>query len=177
MDVGDSAGGSRQLARLIDEYGDVVAADLMEYYKVDLRDIYRPEANLTPRYLFVLLKGLPVGSRFNSEKRGGQQFQGWDESRYMQASLINAVRALQYTYVQAHSKKKIQQPDLFPVPDRKQTTQSQISKPGSFANVAAQMILAARKKREAWQQEPKSDGLQFESSRTRADSDVNWIDS
>lgn len=177
MDVCDSAGGSRQLARLIDEYGDVIAADLMETYKVDLRDIYRPEATLTPRFLFVLLKGLPTGSRFNSEKRGGQQFQGWDESRYMQAALINAVRALQYTYVQAHSKKNIQQPDPFPVPDRKQTTQSQISKPGSFANVAASMVLAARKKREAWQQEQKSDGLQSASSPIRPGSDVTWIDS
>lgn len=177
MDGGDSAGGSRQLARLIDEYGDVIAADLMEHYQVDLRDIFRPEARLTPRFLFVLLKGLPMGSRFNSEKRGGQQFAGWDESRYIQVALVNAVRALQYTYVQAHSKKKIQPPDPFPVPDRKQNTQSQVDKPGSFANVAASMVMAARKKREEWQQEQKLGGLQFVSSRTRADSGVIFNDS
>lgn len=140
----------------------------MEHYKVDLRDIYRPEASLSPRFLFVLIKGLPMGSRFNSEKRGGSQFQGWDDSKYMQAALINAVRALQYTYVQAHSKKTIQPPDPFPVPDRKATTKSQVNKPGSFANVAASLINTARKKRETWQVQ-KSDGLQFESSPTRVD--------
>jgi hypothetical protein len=56
--------------------------------------------------VFVLLKGLPLGSRFYSEKRGGQQFRGWNEGRYATVAIVNAVRALQYAHVAAHSKKK-----------------------------------------------------------------------
>ncbi|UAJ16534.1 tail assembly chaperone [Mycobacterium phage LarryKay] len=138
-------GGSRALARLIDEYGDCLVADLWEMYGVDLRDIYLPESRLSPKLALVLIKELPVGSRFYAEKRGGKQFRGWDESRYALVAIVNAVRALQYTYVAAHSKSKPKPPDPFPTPQR--TKARQIRKAGSFAWMAAKQIAAARKRK------------------------------
>lgn len=146
MDGGHESGGSATLARLIDQYGDYIAADLMETYRVDLRDIFVPEARLTPKWLLVLIKELPVTSRFYSEKRGGQQFRGWDESRYTLAAIVNAVRALQWTYLSAHMKSNPKPPEPYPTPDRN-TRKKNNNKPGSFASIAAQMIAAKRAKR------------------------------
>ena len=118
MDGRDSGGGSRGLAELIDEYGEHLAADLMEYYGVDLRDVLRPESRLTPLYLLTLIRGLPDDSRFNAERRGGPEFRGWDADRYIAVANVNAVRALQYTYIAAHSKNKPKPPEPFPTPDK-----------------------------------------------------------
>ncbi|AHY27087.1 tail assembly chaperone [Mycobacterium phage Phantastic] len=139
-------GGSAALARLIDDYGDAVAADLMETYGVDLRDIFVPESRLTPKWVLVLIKELPVGSRFYSEKRGGPQFRGWDESRYTLAAIVNAVRALQHTYLAAHMKSTPKPPEPYPTPDRN-TRKKNNNKPNSFASIAAQMIAAKRAKK------------------------------
>lgn len=142
MDGGHSGGGSQGLAQLIDEYGEVIAADLKEYYNVDLRDIFNPEARLTPLWLLTLLKGLPEGSRFVAEKRGGQQFRGWDAGRYATVATVNAVRALQWTYVAAHSKSKPKPPDPFPIPE---SSISKKRKPNSFALIAAKKLAQVRK--------------------------------
>lgn len=143
MDGVHPGGGSVGLAQLIDQYGEHLAADLLEFYDVDLRDIFRPEARLTPLYLLVLIKGLPEGSRFNAERRGGQEFRGWDASRYAAVATVNAVRALQWTYIAAHSKSRPSPPQLFPIPD---DSVRRNEGPGSFAYIAAQQIAAARRK-------------------------------
>ena len=130
MDGEDASGGSRGLAQLVDEYGEYLAADLLEYYGVDLRGLFAPEAPLTPLYLLTLIRGLPEGSRFHAEKRGGAEFRGWDTDRYIAVSQVNAVRALQYTYVAAHSKSKPKPPDPFPIPD--QRVRRKNTGPGSF---------------------------------------------
>lgn len=143
MDGNLERGGSRGLAQLIDDYGEHLAADLLEYYRVDLRDVFRPESGLTPLYLLVLIRGLPEGSRFNSERRGGQQFRGWDSGRYAAVATVNAVRALQWTYVAAHSKTKPKAPDPFPIPDT--SVRKKSNGPGSFAFIAAAKLAAARK--------------------------------
>ena len=145
MDGRHSGGGSRGLGQLIDEYGEYLAADLKEVYGVDLRDLLIPEARLTPLYLLVLIRGLPDGCRFNAERRGGSEFRGWDSGRYATVAVVNAVRALQYTYVAAHSKNKPKPPDPFPIPDK--AVRRKNLGPGSFAFLAAQKLAAARKKK------------------------------
>ncbi len=143
MDGCDSGGGSRGLGQLIDEFGEFLAADLLEYYGVDLRDVFVPEARLTPLYLLVLIRGLPEGSRFVAERRGGPEFRGWDTGRYIDVATVNAVRALQYTYVAAHMKKRPPAPEPFPIPDK---TFKKQSGPNSFAFIAAARIAAAKRR-------------------------------
>jgi hypothetical protein len=147
LDGVNSGGGSGTLARLIDDYGEYLAADLLETYGIDIRDLLVPGSGVTPRWLLVQIKNLPITSRFYSEKRGGQQFRGWDESRYAIVAVVNAVRALQFTYVAAHSKQKPKPPAPFPVPDssvRKQSSQ----RPGSFAFIAKAQLAAAKRRKQ-----------------------------
>jgi hypothetical protein len=58
---------------------------------------------------------------------------------------VNALRALQYTYIAAHSKSRPKPPEPFPIPDapvrRKNTG------PGSFAFIAAHKIAAAKRRK------------------------------
>lgn len=112
---------------------------------MDLRDIFVPGSRLTPLYVLVLVQGLPDGSRFYAERRGGPEFRGWDSGRYATVAVVNAVRALQYTYVAAHSKSKPPPPDPFPIPDKQ--TRRRATGPGSFAFMAAQQIAAAKRKK------------------------------
>ncbi|UJD20865.1 tail assembly chaperone [Mycobacterium phage Zimmer] len=141
-------GGSRTLAELVDDYGDLIFADLYDEYGVDLGDIFVPEARLTPKKVLVLIKELPYSSRFYAEKQGGPQFRGWDESRYAMVAIVNAVRALQYTYVAAHSKSRPKPPTPFPIPKKTRTSlQEQVNKPGTFANMVATQMRAARKRK------------------------------
>lgn len=144
MDGDHPSGGSQGLAQLIDEYGEYLTADLLEYYRVDLRDLFHPTKPLTPLFLLVLIRGLPEDCRFNAERRGGQEFRGWDASRYASVATVNAVRALQYTYVCAHVKSRPKPPAPFPVPDSGKRVRK--TGPGSFAFMAAQQIAAAKGK-------------------------------
>ena len=143
MDGSDSGGGSRGLTGLIDEYGEHLAGDLLEVYGIDLRDVLRPESGLTPLFLLALIRGLPMDGRFNSERRGGQEFRGWDAGRYVDVATVNAVRSLQWAYVAAHSKSKPKPPEPFPLPDK--GVRKRDVGPGSFAAVAAARLSAAKK--------------------------------
>lgn len=141
MDGWLTGGGSRELGQLIDEYGEHLLADLLEIYGVDLRDVLRPEAHLSPLAVLALIKGLPESSRFVAEHRGGQQFRGWDAGRYAAVATVNAVRAMQYTYVSANSKSRPKPPEPFPVPDT--TVRKRSTGPNSFTAIAAAAIRKA----------------------------------
>ena len=135
MDGRHPGPGSRQLAQLIDDHGDHLAADLLEVYGVDVRDVARAGSAVTPRWVWVLIKGLPDNSRYVAELRGGPQFRGWDAGTYVQAATVNAIRGLQYTYVASKSKRKPQPPEPFPIPDAGVKKQ----KRGGFADMVAQL--------------------------------------
>ena len=136
MDGGVTAGGSHTLGGLIDDHGDAIAADLSEHYQIDVRDLFRDGSGLSPRWVLLHIVQLPQSSRFYAEKRGGPQFRGWDESRYALAAAVNAVRALQYTYVAAHSKHKPKPPEPFPVPD---SVVEAKKKKGGFADMVSRL--------------------------------------
>jgi hypothetical protein len=130
-------GGSIWLGELVDDFGEYIAADMSETYGIDLRDMFRDDKDLSPRWLLAHIINLPIGSRFYAEQQGGQHFRGWDESRYAMVATVNAVRALQYTYISAHSKRKPKMPDMFPVPEPKVKVRKRDTKPGSFIHMAA----------------------------------------
>jgi hypothetical protein len=141
VDGDDAAGGSLALASLIDDYGSVIAADLAEVYGVDLRDLYRDETS--PRWWINLIIQLPAGSRFYAEKRGGPAFRGWDEDRYAMVAVINAVRALQWTYVASKSKRRPPQLQPFPIPDEMRRRKEG---PGTFAFIAKKKLAELKQK-------------------------------
>lgn len=101
---------------------------------------------MTPLYLLSLIRGLPLGSRFSAEKRGGPQFRGWDVNTYALAAAVNGIRALTHVYISAHSKNKPKPPDPFPIPDS--SVRRRKKGPGTFAFIAAQKLAAARRKAE-----------------------------
>ena len=138
-------GGSIWLGELIDQYGDYIAADILETYSIDLRDIFKDDGGLSPRWLLSMILNLPLGSRFYAEQQGGQQFRGWDESRYAMVATVNAIRALQYTYISAHSKKKPKMPEMFPVPEPTVKVRKKNTGPGSFAFIAAAKMAKLKK--------------------------------
>ncbi len=145
MDIGVPGGGSFALRQLIDSHGDEIAADLLEVYGVDLRDVF----TLSPKWLLTLITQLPAGSRFYAARRGGVQFRGWDENRYLMAAVVNSIRVLQWTYVASKSKRKPPEPEMVPIPD---VEKKRKDGPGSFAHTARLKLEAARQRRQALEQ-------------------------
>lgn len=149
MDGKHPVGGSRVLAGLIDEHGGAIVSDLLHYYRVDLRDLFRDNGDLSPKYVLSLVLDLPQDSSFTASRRGGRQYRGWDETRYALVALVNAQRTANYMFQVANSDPKRRKPDVphpFPTPD--DTTTSKAPKQGSFAAIAASMIAAQRKAKE-----------------------------
>lgn len=153
MDGIESAGGSAALASFIDEHGEVLIADLLSHYGVDLRDLFHPERPLSPRYVLALVMYLPMGSAFVAARRGGQEFRDWDLGRYALVDVANSLRSLQHMYLVSHidtrKTRAPKPPDPFPTPEETRTKKA-THRPGSFANmVAIAKAAAARKKRKA----------------------------
>ena len=146
MDGDHPAGGSRFLAELIDQFGEVLVADLKSEYQVDLRDIFVEGSGLSPRLALTYIRYLPMGSAFVAERRGGQQFRGWDESRYISVASVNGLRSLLHVYISAHTKGKTKPPEPYPIPDRKKKNQA--DKPGSFAAIAKSKLDASKRRKE-----------------------------
>lgn len=140
MGEGNTAGGSLELAGLIDRHGEFLAPDLKHWFDIDLRDLFSEDDPLEPSWVMMHVRCLPMSSRFMAELRGGERFIGWDEGRYMQAALIDSIRVLQYIMVLVNSdpkKKAASPPDPYPLPDQLRVKQQQQQdKPGSFAFIA-----------------------------------------
>jgi hypothetical protein len=120
LDGGDSAGGSRELAQLIDQYGEFLVADLKRYYQIDLRDIMKDGSGLSPRLVLCYVRALPLESATVAAMRGGDQFRGWNQELYMLANLLDAVRENTYAFVAANSKKKPKAPEPVQRPEKQQ---------------------------------------------------------
>ncbi len=115
---GDSAGGSAELARLIDRCGEEVTADLQQYYGLDVADVLRANARLSPRRTLVLLRQLPPESATFAALRGGSEFRGWGPDRYLMAQLVDSVRENTFAFISANSKRKPQAPEPVERPER-----------------------------------------------------------
>ncbi|QXO13302.1 tail assembly chaperone [Mycobacterium phage Trooper] len=142
-------GGSRALAELIDKFGGAILADLLQYYRVDLRDLFSEEAPLSPRFVLALVLCLPKDGAFYAARRGGQQYRGWDEDRYALANIYDAIQAGNHMFLMANrdkSKPKPKAPQAYPRPDDLEKTTA--PKPGSFAAMVVAAKKAARERRE-----------------------------
>lgn len=145
---GDPGGGSIELGRLIDLYADALIADLLQIYQVDLRDVFVDGSGVTPRYLLALIIELPHTSRTVALRRGGAEFTGWSEDRYIQVGIYNALRELTYVTIAANTDKKHKPrpPKPYPLPVEKAIKKSH--KPGSFGYMALATMNQVKKTKE-----------------------------
>ena len=109
---------------------------------------------MSPRFVLAHVRNLDYYSAFMAEVRGGQQFRGWDENRYLLAAHANALRTLIYITILANidpkKSKKPKPPEMWPLPDKQAKKQD---KPGSFASIAKRGLAAAKKRKAAqWQE-------------------------
>lgn len=121
----------------------------MHYYGVDLRDLFREEDPLEPRWVLALILGLPMESAYIAERRGGQQFRGWGPATYAAAQTVTTLRGIQHLYILSHIDKKAKKPKPpVPFPTPESTNSKQESKPrNAFAATANAMIAASRRKK------------------------------
>ncbi|AMS00924.1 tail assembly chaperone [Mycobacterium phage Loser] len=143
-------GGSRVLAELIDKFGGALLADLREYYQVDLRDLFSEEAPISPRFVLALVLCLPKDGAFYAERRGGQQYRGWDGQLNALADIYDVIQAGNHLFMLAHrdpNKAKPKAPQPYPRPDDIKTKDA-APKPGSFAAMVVAAKKAARERRE-----------------------------
>ncbi|AGK87503.1 tail assembly chaperone [Mycobacterium phage HINdeR] len=143
-------GGSIELADLIDRYGGCILADLQLHYGVDLRDLFSEDNPLSPRYVLTLLRYMPDDSATFAEMRGGQEFRGWNEDRYQNTAMVDAIRGLLYAFILAHTGKNSRKPaapEPWPTPDRKNRKERQKKTPGSFYRMVAAQVAKKRKKK------------------------------
>lgn len=141
---GDSAGGSAELARLIDKCGECILADFQHYYGLDLRDVLRPGAGLSSRRALALVRQLPPESATVAALRGGAEFRGWGPDRYLMARLIDAVKENTHAFISANSKKKPKAPKPVERPD---FHAEQKRRGNSFAAMAGARIAAIRNRK------------------------------
>lgn len=145
-----TGGGSLELADLIDRYGGCILADLKLHYGVDLRDLFSEVDPLSPRYVLTLLRYMPSDSATFAEMRGGQEFRGWDEDRYQNTAMVDAIRGLLYAFILAHTGKNSRKPaapEPWPTPDRKNRKERQKKTPGSFYRMVATQVAKKRKQK------------------------------
>lgn len=88
---------------------------------------------------------LPKTGALFAERRGGQQFRGWDEDRNALADIYDAVQAGNHILLMANrdpNKPKPKAPKPYPRPD---DNEKKAVKPGSFA---AMVVAAAKAQKE-----------------------------
>lgn len=127
MGGGVAAGGSFQLAELIDQYGEHLVPDLKRYYGVELADVLVEGSGLTPRKVLLYIRALPADSATVAAMRGGLEFYGWDLDVYMLANLLDAIRENTYvTMMAAGPKKKPKPPEPFQRPGSEKKKQQNV---------------------------------------------------
>jgi hypothetical protein len=146
-------GGSFRLSELVDLYGEWLVSDFQHYYQLDLRDIFT--GRLSAKRALVLIDNLPPASATVAQMRGGQQFRGWDDGRYLNWMQTELVQQLLFAFVCANtdSKNKPKPPKNIYQPKTaedilKEKLERQ-AKPGSFASFISSGFAEIRKKKGA----------------------------
>lgn len=135
---GDSGGGSRQLAELIDEHSDAIVSDLSIYHGIKPWEII--DGPYPPRLLLAYITNLPEDSATMASLRGGPEHRGWDMKTHLLASIFDAVQNNTYVLVSANSKRKPKPPQPIPRPKVKER------KKNPKANKFAAMARLARRR-------------------------------
>lgn len=151
MDGEHPSGGSLELARLVDEYGQHLVPDLKQYYGIDLREIFSEDNPLDPKWVLVHVSNLPLASSFVAVNRGGIEFRGWGQEQHSAADMIDALSEIAYILILAHrdpDKPAPQPPKRYPRPGDKPLKDDQKTKfkEGSFGAMMQQAKINRRKR-------------------------------
>jgi hypothetical protein len=95
---------------------------------------------------------LPIESAFVAQQRGGDQFRGWGQDRYMMARLIDQTAIGNWMFLSANSDpdgRKPEMPDPFSLPDDIERKKKLQDKPGSFAFITKTLLAKAKKRKAA----------------------------
>ncbi|MDA3643779.1 hypothetical protein OU416_06905 [Saccharopolyspora indica] len=122
---------------MIDRCGEQILADFQQYYGLDLAQVIRPGSGYSPIRVLYLIRQLPLESRTYAEIRGGAQFVGWGQDRYLLANVIDAIQQTTYAVVAANSKRKPKAPKPVERPSNKRNA-------GAFAQTARMHLQAAK---------------------------------
>lgn len=115
-------GGIASLVELIQSHGSALEYDLLTRTHYSLRDL---PCRLDWLQLGAFVKHLPLDSALKSEMEPEAAY--WEGARrvpMMLADIYDAVAWLQYSYVQAHAKQKIQKPKPYPRPGVKKAVKT-----------------------------------------------------
>lgn len=132
MAGGDAAGGSRELARLIDKAGEELLFDFRHYLGLDFLDVFKDGSGLTPRLALSYVRQLPMDSATQAALQGGPEYRGWDVETYQSADQVDLLNWLIYVLIAVNSdkNKKPKKPEPTYRPGEKKRKQA---KPNSFA--------------------------------------------
>jgi hypothetical protein len=141
---GAAVGGSRSLAKLIDDHGEAIEADLHRFYNVDLLDVFR--GKLSPRKALVLINALPDTSATVAHMHNGDRwrdFYGWGQDRLISAGTYDAVNSNSVITAKVAGVKRALKIPPYPKPwDKKDG----ISQGVPLIQIARRQVDAARKK-------------------------------
>lgn len=103
---------------------------------MDLTDLFREEADLTPAKAMALIENLPMESKTAALLSGEDKSQGWSIDAYLTATLIDAVRENTFVNTQVRTKKRLKPPERFPIPGVRKE-----KRPNNFALMAQKMMV------------------------------------
>jgi hypothetical protein len=116
---GGAGGGSLSLLGLLDKHAGEVTADFLRYYGVDIRDLFRPGGDLSPKRAIALVEHLPIDSALAAALRGGPAFLGWDRHSYLLADIYDALSLHSFITLKVNSQnpRRVEKPESYPRPD------------------------------------------------------------
>jgi hypothetical protein len=76
----------------MDEHGTALVYDLRRL-GVDIRDLWRDDSELSPRYVLMLVEHLDDSSALSAAHRGGREFRPWTTQVYLLAAVANLLNA------------------------------------------------------------------------------------
>lgn len=120
MAEGGAGPGSLSLCELLDKHAGEVTADFLRFYGVDIRDLFRPGGDLSPKRAITLVEHLPIDSALAAALRGGPAFHGWDRHSYLLADIYDALSLLSFITLKVNSQnpRRVEKPESYPRPDQ-----------------------------------------------------------
>lgn len=138
MDGQHSGGGSRAVLSLVDQCGSSLYADLLRVFGVDMEGLFHTPPSLSPSKVLFLAENLPGDSLTAALSRGDEESAGWGTTEYLLAAVVDAVREGTFSNMQVRTKKKLKEPDPFPVPGLRKK-----EKPNQFVLMAQRAMANA----------------------------------